>query len=94
MASIKLHRCPFTFLKTDLDSCWKVQRALEEQGIEYEVVKEPGLPKSRRTDVERLSGQRLLPVIEFEDGTVYREESSDMAATVRSGKLFDRQAAS
>ena len=92
MAKVKLHRCPFTFLKTDLDSCWKVQRALEEQGIEYEVVKEPGLPRSRRTGVERLSGQRMLPVIEFEDGTAYREESSDMAATIRGGKLFERQA--
>ena len=45
------------------------------------------LPRSRRKDVERLSGQRLLPVIEFEDGSVYREESADMAATISAGKL-------
>ena len=88
MAKVKLHRCPFTFLKTDLDSCWKVQRALDEQGIDYEVVKEPGLPRSRRKDVEALSGQRMLPVIEFEDGSAYRAESSDMAATIRAGELF------
>jgi glutathione S-transferase len=73
-----------------MDACWKVQRALDEQGIEYEIVKEPSLPRSRRTELEKLSGQRVLPVIEFEDGSTYREESSDMAATVRAGRLFER----
>jgi hypothetical protein len=34
-----------------------------------------------------LSGQRLLPVIELPDGTVYREESAAMAARVRRGEL-------
>jgi glutathione S-transferase len=90
MPDVKLHRCPFTFLKTDLDSCWKVQRALDEQGISYEVVKEPSLPRGRRKDVIALSGQQMLPVIEFEDGSTYREESDDMAATIRAGKLFER----
>ncbi|MCW2967038.1 MAG: hypothetical protein JWM71_810 [Solirubrobacteraceae bacterium] len=89
MAKVKLHRCPFLFLHTDVDACWKVQRALDEQGVEYEIVKEPYFPKSRRTEVERLSGQRLLPVIEFEDGSGYRAESDDMAARIRDGALFD-----
>ena len=88
---LKLHRCPFTFLHSDLDHCFRVQRALDEQGIEYEVVKEPSLPRSRRKDVERLSGQRLLPVIEFEDGAVYREESADMAATISAGQLESKR---
>ena len=92
MADVKLHRCPFTFLKTDLDPCYKVQRALEEQGISYELVKEPSLPRSRRKDVIALSGQQRLPVIEFEDGSSYREESDDMAATIRAGKLLERAA--
>jgi glutathione S-transferase len=90
MAKVKLHRCPFTFIKHDMDSCWKVQRALEEQGIEYEIVKEPGLPRSRRKDVKALSGQVLLPVIEFEDGSAYRAESDDMAARIRAGRLLDQ----
>jgi glutathione S-transferase len=84
---LKLHRCPFTLLHSDLDHCFKVQKALDEQGIEYELVREPALPRSRRKDVERLSGQRLLPVIEFEDGSVYREESAAVAATINSGQL-------
>jgi glutaredoxin len=90
--SIKLHRCGMTFVHSGIDHCYPVQKALDDQGIEYELVKEPGLPRSRRKDVERLSGQRLLPVIEFEDGTVYREESADMAAVIRSGMLDSKRA--
>lgn len=90
MATVKLHRCPLTFLHTDLDACWKVQRALDEQGLDYEVVKQPVFPRGRRTEVKRLSGQQMLPVIEFEDGRAYRAESSEMAATIRAGKLFNR----
>jgi glutathione S-transferase len=86
MAPIKLHRCSWTFLHTDLDACWKVQRALDEQGIEYEVVKH-GYGKGRRPEVQALSGQKLLPVIETADGEVYRAESDDMAERVRGGGL-------
>ena len=90
--SIKLHRCPMTFIHSGIDHCYPVQKALDDQGIDYEIVKEPVLPRSRRKDVERLSGQRLLPVIEFEDGSAYREESADMAATIRAGLLDSKRA--
>ena len=90
--AIKLHRCAFTFIHADKDRCYIVQKALDDQGIDYEVVKQPLIPKSRRKDVERLSGQRLLPVIEFEDGSVYREESADMAASIRAGLLDSKRA--
>lgn len=92
MARIKLHRCSWTFVHTDMDACWKVQRALDEQGVEYEVVKH-GYGKGKRSEVEALSGQRKLPVIELEDGTAYREESDDMAARVRSGQPLATEAA-
>ena len=85
--AVKLHRCPFTFLHTDIDACWRVQRALSEQGVDFEIVKEPYFPKSRRTWVKEHSGQELFPVIEFEDGTVYRAESKDMAARIDAGNL-------
>jgi glutathione S-transferase len=91
MAKVKLHRCPFTFIHSDLDSCWKVQKALEEQGVDYEVVKVPVLPRSRRTEVQRLTGQVWVPVIEFEDGSAYRAESADMAARIRDGRLFEEK---
>lgn len=89
MADIKLHRCSWTFLHTDLDACWKVQRALDEQGIAYDVVKH-GFGKGKRPEIVALSGQKLLPVIELPDGTAYRAESDDMAARVRAGDLLDR----
>ncbi len=72
--------------------CWKVQSALDEQGVEYEVVKGP-LRRGKRDELEQLSGQRMYPVIEFEDGSVYREESKDMAATIRAGTLDQKRPA-
>jgi glutathione S-transferase len=86
--AIKLHRCSNQWVKINAHPCWKVQKALDEQGIEYEVVAGP-LRTGKRTELEQLSGQRKYPVIEFEDGRVYREESKDMAARIRAGKLFD-----
>jgi len=88
MATMKLHRCSWTFLHTDKDACWKVQRALDEQGVDYEVVKHGyGKGKAMRAEIETLSGQGMLPVLELEDGTVYRAESDEMAARARSGSL-------
>ena len=74
------------FVKIDAHPCWIVQKALDEQGIEYEVVKGPLRP-GKRDDLEQLSGQNKYPVIEFEDGKVYREESRDMAKRIRAGEL-------
>ena len=86
MAKVKLHRCNYTFLHTNLDACWVVQKALDEQGIEYEIVKQ-GWGKGKRPKVEAISGQSKLPVLELADGEVYRAESKEMAARVRSGDL-------
>jgi glutathione S-transferase len=86
--AVKLHRCSVKWAKFNAHPCWKVQKALDEQGIEYEVVAGPLRP-GKRDELEQLSGQRKYPAIEFEDGRVYREESSDMAARIRAGKLFD-----
>jgi len=86
--AIKLHRCSTQWLKINAHPCWKVQKALDEEGIEYELVAGP-LRGGKRTDLEQLSGQRKYPVIEFEDGSTYREESKDMAARIRAGKLFE-----
>ena len=86
---MKLYRCGGTFVKLGAHPCWRVQKALDEAGIAYELVKGPAL-KRRRDALEQLSGQRLYPVIELEDGTVYREESRKMAERIRAGKLFER----
>jgi glutathione S-transferase len=86
--AVKLHRCPNVWLKIGAHPCWKVQKALDEQGIEYELATGP-LRRGKRDEIEKLSGQRQYPVIEFEDGSVYREQSADMAARIRDGKLFE-----
>jgi glutathione S-transferase len=86
--AVKLHRCSLMWVKIGAHPCWKVQKALDEQGIEYEVVKGPISP-GKRKELEQLSGQGKYPVIEFEDGSAYREESKDMAARIRAGRLFE-----
>jgi hypothetical protein len=91
MAKVKLHRCPFTFIHSDLDSCWKVQKALDDQGIDYEVVKGQWPGRKKRTAVVKGTGQPLYPAIEFEDGTWYRAESKEMADVIRNGKLREHQ---
>jgi glutathione S-transferase len=70
--------------------CWKVQSALDDQGIEYELIKGPFLRQNRR-ELEDISGQRAYPVIEFEDGSVYRDESNAMAETIRAGRLDEKR---
>ena len=60
---------------------------LDEQGVEYEVVKGP-LRSGKRDDLAQVSGQRKYPAIEFEDGSAYRAESAEMAERIRAGELF------
>jgi glutathione S-transferase-like protein len=87
--TIKLHRCPNEWVKVKGHPCWKVQSALDDMGIEYEVAKGP-LRRSKRDELDEKTGRRLYPAIEFEDGSFYREESKDMERTIRDGKLMER----
>lgn len=89
VVAVKLHRCSTPWRA---GQCWRVQKALAEQGIACEVVRGPSRP-GKRVELERLSGQRFYPVIEFENGSVYREESKDMAATIRAGRLDGKRGA-
>jgi glutathione S-transferase-like protein len=90
---VKLYRCKNIWVKASGHPCWRVQKALDEQGIDYEVVPGPWPGRGQRGEIERLSGQPKYPIIQFDDGSVYREESKDMAATIKAGKLFERQGA-
>jgi glutathione S-transferase len=83
--AIKLHRCRNHWVKGP-HPCWKVQKALDEAGIQYEVVDEKYF--GRENTLEH-TGQKRLPWIEFEDGSVYREESKDMAQRIADGKLSE-----
>lgn len=88
--AIKLHRCGNMWVKVGGHPCWKVQKALDEQGIEYEVVPGPLRRKNRDAMVEA-TGQPLYPAIEFEDGSFYRAESKEMAETIREGRLLEQR---
>ncbi len=90
MADVKLHRCGIMFVKGP-HPCWRVQKALDEAGVEYELVKHPAM-RGRRTDLIQQTGQKLLPAVELADGTVIREESSQLAARIREGWLDEQPA--
>jgi glutathione S-transferase len=84
--AVKLHRCPTMWLKIDAHPCWRVQKALDEKEVSYEIVKHPVL-RGSRDDLERLTGQRKLPAVELSDGRVIREESKELAAKIRAGEI-------
>jgi hypothetical protein len=90
--AVKLHRCGSfgKWVRISAHPCWKVEKALRDEGIDYEPVYGPNSRRAR-TELEKLSGQRMYPVIQFEDGSVYREQSKDMAATIRAGKLDEKR---
>ena len=91
--AVKLHRCSGTWAKFGGHPCWRVQKALDESGIEYEVVQEGSSFKSssRPRTIEK-TGQKKFPWIEFEDGSVYRDQSKQMAERIKAGKLFEGKA--
>ncbi|HEV2771361.1 MAG TPA: glutathione S-transferase N-terminal domain-containing protein [Thermoleophilaceae bacterium] len=90
--AVRLHRCSNVWVKLEGHPCWRVQKALEEAGVSYAVVKGPLRP-GKRDEIERISGQRNYPVLEFEDGSAYREQSKEMAATIRAGGLDQKRSA-
>jgi hypothetical protein len=90
--AVKLHRCSTQWVKIKAHPCWNVETALRDAGVEYERVPGP-VRRGKRSALEALTGQRLYPAIEFEDGTVYRAQSKEMAARIRAGKLGSSAAA-
>ena len=64
-----------------------MQKALDDAGVEYEIVKESWPGRKGRTAVIEGTGQSGLPAIELEDGTWYREQSAEMAKAIRAGKF-------
>ena len=88
MPAVKLHRCGNVWVKVGGHPCWRVQKALDKAGVDYSVAPHRWL--GNREEMQTLSGQRKYPVIEFADGSIYREESKDMAATIKSGRLMEK----
>jgi glutathione S-transferase len=88
--TIKLHRCSGTMIKGP-HPCWKAQKALDDAGIEYELVTHSAL-RFRRPEVVEMTGQRKVPFVEYEDGSILRE-SAEIAARARAGTLLTPPAA-
>ncbi len=88
--AVRLHRCPNIWLKVKGHPCWRVQKALEDQGINYEIVPGPWPGRNKRSLLREATGQPLYPAVEFEDGSWYREESKDMERTIREGRLMKK----
>ena len=86
---VTVHTCPNPWLAVPGHPCTRVIGALKAAGVEYDIVKNP-LSRGKRTKVEELSGQRLLPLIQFDDGVIYREQSKDMVVTIRDGQLAEK----
>ena len=84
--AVKLHRCSGTWVKIGAHPCWKAQKALDDAGIEYELVLHPAFPRGRRKELAASTGQTKLPVVEFEDGSFLRE-SSVIAERAAAGTL-------
>jgi hypothetical protein len=87
--AVKLHRCQNIWVKLPGHPCWRVQKALDDQGVDYELVKEEW--RGDRANTVEHTGEKKLPWLEFEDGSVYREESKDMAETIRAGRLNEKR---
>ena len=88
--AVKLHRCGWEWVKIGGHPCWKVEKALMDAGVEYELAPGPHARGKRKVVIEG-TGQSKYPAIQFEDGSWYREESKDMAETIRSGKLDEKR---
>ena len=87
--AVKLHRCRNEWVKIGAHPCWKIETALKDMGIDYELALGP-VRRGKRDEIVEHTGQSLYPAIEFEDGTWYREESKEMEKTIRDGKLMER----
>src|SRR6187549_3863280 len=55
--AVKLHRCGNMWAKFGRHPCWTVQKALDEAGVEYEVVKESWPSRKGRTAVIEGTGE-------------------------------------
>ena len=89
---MKLLRCSGQWVKVGGHPCWRVEKALIDMGIEYETVAGAAMPWQRagRAELIEKTGGNRYPAIEFENGSVYREESKAMERAIRSGRLFEK----
>ena len=93
--AVKLLRCSGQWVKVSGHPCRRVEKALIDMEIEYETVAGAALPWQRdeRAELIEKTGANRYPAIEFENGSVYRDESKAMEEAIRAGKLFEKATA-
>jgi hypothetical protein len=86
--AVTLYRCNVRFIKGP-HPCWRVEKALIDMNIPYEVHAGPGMPwqRDQRTELIEKTGQKHFPALELEDGTVIKAESEELARRIRAGEL-------
>ena len=89
--AVKLHRCSNEWIKLKGHPCWRVESALKDMGIDYDIAAGP-LRRGKRDEMRANTGQDKYPAIQFEDGSWYRDESKEMEKTIRDGALMSRAA--
>ena len=83
--AVKLYRCSNTWIKGP-HPCWQVQKALDQAGVDYELVLGP-VRRGKREQMVELTGQRVYPAIQREDGTVLKKESKELVAMIKAGEF-------
>jgi Glutathione S-transferase, N-terminal domain len=83
--TVKLYRCSTMWLKGP-HPCWRVQKALNESGVDYEVVQGP-VRRGKRDQMMKLTGQRVYPAIQRADGTVVKRSSNELIEMIRAGEF-------
>jgi hypothetical protein len=83
--AVKLYRCSTTWLKGP-HPCWQVQKALDQADVEYELVLGP-VRRGKRDQMMELTGQRMYPAIQREDGTVVKKQSKELIAMIKNGEF-------
>ena len=82
--AVKLHRCGHLWTKVDAHPCWRVQKALDDAGVEYEIVKESWPGRKRAHGGDRGHGpERGCP----------RSSSRTARGTARSRRTWRRRSA-
>jgi hypothetical protein len=87
LMAVRLHRCSNDWVRCEGHPCWRVQQALEDAGVPYEVVSHPAFPRTDRTEYTALTGERTLPAIELPDGTIVHRESRELVRMIADGEI-------
>ena len=88
--ALKLHRCKNVWLKTNSHPCWKVQKALDEMGVEYEIVRLPWPLSGSGTAWSSHTGQPRVPGDPVRGRHLVPRAVEGHGATIRAGRLDEK----